>query len=186
MNADYWRQVADSEREDWGYIPRQSIGPLTFGIDRQRAIATMERHGFAAKEAKIDRWNAQRAQWRVEFRRTASDWERPALKSYFVEGVGLTSVLVDGLQGPQVTCEGIRLIGRVPSELSSEMMAWALEREGGISFSPGGDLSWPDFEFDRGAQRAGDTVVSWAVFFNTGDIAGTSWDINPVEVWNHW
>ncbi len=80
-----------------------------------------------------------------------------------------------GVSRAQVACEGIRLIGRVPSELSSEMEAWALEHGKGIWFGPAGDLSWPDFEFDRGARRAGDTVVSWAVFFNTGDIAGSSW-----------
>jgi hypothetical protein len=66
------------------------------------------------------------------------------------------------------------------------MEAWALEHGKGIWFSPAGDLSWPDFEFDRGAQRADDTVVSWALFFNTGDIAGSSWDINPGEIWHHW
>lgn len=52
------------------------------------------------------------------------------------------------------------------------MEVWALEHGKEIWFSPAGDLSWPDFEFDRGAQRAGDTVVSWAVFFNTQEVAG--------------
>jgi hypothetical protein len=66
------------------------------------------------------------------------------------------------------------------------MEAWAVNRGEGIMFSPTGDLNWPGFEFDRGAQRAGDTVVSWAVFFKTGEIAGTSWDVNPKEVWHHW
>ncbi|MEV7683659.1 hypothetical protein AB0O64_34735 [Streptomyces sp. NPDC088341] len=74
----------------------------------------------------------------------------------------------------------------MPSELSAEMEAWALKRGEGIWYGPAGDLGWPGFEFDRGAQRAGDTVVSWAVFFDTGKIAGTSWGINPEEVWHHW
>ncbi|WP_405983816.1 hypothetical protein [Streptomyces sp. NBC_00872] len=186
MDTDYWAVLADSEREQWGYVPRRTVGPLSFGVDRRDVMATMEKHGFAAKETEIERWNPQRAQWRVEFRRAASDERRPAVKCYFVEGVGLTSVLVDGLRGPQVTCEGIRLIGRVPSELSAEMEAWALKRGEGIWYGPTGDLGWPGFEFDRGAQRAGDTVVSWAVFFDTGEIADTSWDINPEEVWHHW
>lgn len=73
------------------------------------------------------------------------------MKCYFVEGVGLTCVLVDGLCGPQVTCEGIRLIGRVASELDAEMEARAVERDLGIWYCPTGDLGWPDFEFDRGA-----------------------------------
>ncbi|TGN81970.1 hypothetical protein E5083_03770 [Streptomyces bauhiniae] len=146
----------------------------------------MAEHGFSGTESEIESWNPQRAQWRVEFRRTASDEQRPAVKCYFIEGVGLTCVLVDGLRGPQVSCQGIQLIGRVPSELDAQMEAHALERELGIWFCPTGDLGWPDFGFERGAQRAGDTVVSWASFFNTGEIAGTSWDITPAEVWHHW
>ncbi|MFF2525658.1 hypothetical protein [Streptomyces liangshanensis] len=134
MDRDYWQTLSDAEREQWGYVPGKTVGPLGFGADRQHAIATMEGFAFAAEEAEIDRWNAQRAQWRVEF----------------------------------------RLIGRVPSELSSEMEAWALKKGKGIWFSPSGDLAWPDFDFDRGAQRAGDAVVSWAVFFRTGDIAGSA------------
>lgn len=65
------------------------------------------------------------------------------------------------------------------------MEAQALERGVGMHFSIGGDLCWPGFEFERGAQRAGDAVVSWALFFNTGEIAGTSCDIAPGEVWHH-
>ncbi|MEU6656858.1 hypothetical protein ABZ904_48075, partial [Streptomyces sp. NPDC046900] len=36
-----------------------------------------------------------------------------------------------------------------PVAETSEMEAWALEHGKGIWFSPAGDLSWPDFEFDR-------------------------------------
>lgn len=66
------------------------------------------------------------------------------------------------------------------------MEARAVERDFGIWYCPTGDLCWPDFEFDRGAQRAGDTVLSWASFFNAGEIASSSWDITPAEVWHHW
>ncbi|MFE9610917.1 hypothetical protein [Streptomyces sp. NPDC006012] len=159
---------------------------MVFGADQREAVTIMAGHGFAAEESEIERWNSQRAQWRAEFRKAGADRHRPAVMTYFVEGAGLTCVLVDGLRGPQVICEGIRLIGRVPSELDAEMEARAVERGLGISYSPTGDLGWPDFEFDRGAQRAGDTAVSWASFFNTVKIAGSSWDITPAEVWRHW
>lgn len=52
--------------------------------------------------------------------------------------------------GPQVTCEGIRLIGRVPSEPDAEMEACVVERGLGISYCLTGDLCRPGFEFDRG------------------------------------
>ncbi|MET7365955.1 hypothetical protein ABZS61_09000 [Streptomyces sp. NPDC005566] len=185
MNTEHWAVLANPEREQWGYVPRQTLGPLSFGTDRQQAVAVMAEHGFTGSESEMERWNSQRAQWRIEFRRIESDERRPAVKCYFVEGVGLTGALVDGLCGPQVIFHGVRLIGRVPSQLDAEMEACALERGLGIWYCLGGDLSWPDFEFDRGAQRAGDAVVSWASFFHTSGIAGTSWDITPAEVWHH-
>lgn len=90
VNTDYWVVLADTEREQWGYVPRQTLGPLSFGTERHEAITAMAKHGFSAAESEIERWNPQRAQWRVEFRRAESDDRRPAVKCYFVEGVGLT------------------------------------------------------------------------------------------------
>ncbi|MCF3132064.1 hypothetical protein [Streptomyces olivochromogenes] len=182
MNTDYWAVLADSDREQWGYVPRQTVGPLNFGVDRHEAVTIMAGHGFVAEEREIERWNPQRAQWRVVFRRTEPDEHRPAVNCYFIEGVGLTCVLVDGLRGPQVTCEGIRLIGRVPSELDAEMEAHAVARDLSWRYCPTNDLCWSDFGFDRGAQRAGDTVLSWASFSNPGELAHSSWDITPAEV----
>ncbi|MGN9796441.1 hypothetical protein ACTMTU_35930 [Streptomyces sp. OZ13] len=86
------------------------------------------------------------------------------MKGYFVEGAGLTCVLVDGRLGPQVTHEGIRLIGRVPSELFEDMESYAVRHDVGLRSSPGGDLFVDGFEIDLGAQRAGDAVVIWARF----------------------
>ncbi|MFE4425187.1 hypothetical protein [Streptomyces sp. NPDC056817] len=187
MNTDCWAALAESEREQWGYAPRQTIGPLCFGMDRHDAVTTMAGHGFTAEQNEIERWNRGRSQWRVQFHRAEADgWKRPAVKCYFVEDVGLTCVLVDGLRGPQVTYEGIRLIGRVPSQLSQEMEAYATEHDAGIRFSPGGDMFVDGFEIELGAQRAGDNVVTWALFFDTREIAGSSWDIAPAEVWSHW
>ncbi|MFD7698540.1 hypothetical protein [Streptomyces caelestis] len=187
MNTDHWTALPDSEREQWGYAPRRTIGPLAFGMDRDRAVTVMAGHGFAAEHHHMGAWHAtDRVQRRVAFRRPGPWWSRPALKCYFVEGAGLTCVLVDGLLGPQVTHGGIRLIGRVPSELAREMEAYAVEHDTGLRYSPGGDLSVDGFEIELGAQRAGDAVVTWALFFHTGDIAGTSWDIAPSEVWRHW
>ncbi|MGW9134566.1 hypothetical protein [Streptomyces sp. NPDC055681] len=187
MNTDYWAVLEDSEWDQWTYVPRQTIGPLGFGMDRDGAVTAMAERGFTAERHNMGGWHSTgRAQWRVEFRKPGPYWSRSAVRSYFIEGTGLTCVLVDGLLGPQVTHEGIRLVGRVPSELFQEMEAYAIEHDTGLRSSPGGDLSVDSFEIELGAQRAGDTVVTWALFLNTGEIAGTSWDIAPAEVWHHW
>ncbi|WP_234443412.1 hypothetical protein [Streptomyces sp. NRRL B-24484] len=65
------------------------------------------------------------------------------------------------------------------------MEAYAIEHDAVILACLGGDLSCEGFELELGAQRAGDAVVSWALFFDTGEIAGNSWDIAPAEVWRH-
>ncbi|MFI5766895.1 hypothetical protein ACIA8F_38940 [Streptomyces sp. NPDC051563] len=161
---------------------------MSFGMDQQAALAAMKGHGFTGQQDEIERWNTACARWRITFHKADSDrWSRPAVKCYFVEGVGLTCVLVDGLRGPQVTHRGIRLIGRVPSELSEEMEAYAMAQGIGVRFNREADMLHDGLEqaIERGAQRAGDTVVTWALFFNLGEIAGTSWDIAPTEVWHH-
>ncbi|GHH45968.1 hypothetical protein GCM10018773_36470 [Streptomyces candidus] len=184
---DYWAVLWDSERDQWRYVPRQTIGPLTFGMSWENAVAAMAEQGFTAEQHAMGSWHSTgRAQWRVEFVKAHPARGRPAVLCYFVAGAGLTCVLVDGLLGPQVTCEGIRVIGRVPSELSKDMESYAIEHDAGLRSSPGGGLTVDGFEIELGAQRADDAVVTWALFFKTGEIAGTSWDIAPAEVWHHW
>ncbi|MFD3532638.1 hypothetical protein [Streptomyces sp. NPDC058664] len=187
MNTDYWAVLEDSERDQWRYAPFQTIGPLAFGMSQEDAIAAMAGQGFTAKQHNMGSWHLTgRTEWRVEFFKPQPAWSRPAVKCYFVEGAGLTCVLVDGRLGPQVTHEGIRLIGRVPSELLEDMESYADRHDVGLRSTGGGELVVDGFEIELGAQRAGDTVVTWALFCNPGEIAGTSWDIAPAEVWHHW
>ncbi|WP_234312476.1 hypothetical protein [Streptomyces griseus] len=189
MSTDYWVVLGDSEREQWRYVPFRTIGPLDFGMSREDVVAAMARQGFTAEQHNMGGWHSTgRTQWRVEFSKPQPQpWRsRPAVKCYFVEGAGLTCVLVDGRLGPQVTHEGIRLIGRIPSELLEEMESYSDRHGVGLRSTGGGELIADGFEIDLGAQRAGDAVVTWALFCNPGEIAGTSWDVAPAEVWHHW
>ncbi|MFF9340523.1 hypothetical protein ACF1CG_12365 [Streptomyces sp. NPDC014773] len=186
MSTDYWAVLEGSERDQWRYTPFQAIGPLGFGMSGEDAVAAMAGQGFTAKQHNMGSWHLTgRTEWRVEFFKPQPAWNRPAVKCYFVEGAGLTCVLVDGRLGPQVTHEGIRLIGRVPSELLEDMESYADRHDVGLRSTGGGELVVDGFEIELGAQRAGDTVVTWALFCNPGEIAGTSWDIAPAEVWHH-
>ncbi|MFE6222437.1 hypothetical protein [Streptomyces sp. NPDC057854] len=56
----------------------------------------------------------------------------------------------------------------------------------GLRSTGGGELVAEGIEVHLGAQRAGDAVVTWALFSRPGDIAHTSWDVAPAEVWRHW
>ncbi|MFF9147167.1 hypothetical protein ACF1BN_20115 [Streptomyces sp. NPDC014861] len=187
MSTDYWVVLEGSERDQWRYAPFQTIGPLGFGMSRENAVAAMAGQGFTAKQHNMGSWHLTgRTEWRVAFFKPQPTWSRPAVKCYFVEGAGLTCVLVDGRLGPQITHEGIRLIGRVPSELLEDMESYADRHDVGLRSTGGGELVVDGFEIELGAQRAGDTVVTWALFCNPGEIAGTSWDVAPAEVWHHW
>ncbi|MFE6100582.1 hypothetical protein ACFVQ4_11525 [Streptomyces laurentii] len=183
---DHWAVLKDAERDQWGYSPHRTIGPLDFGTGRAEAIAVMAEHGFLAEQESLGRWQlTDRTQWRVRFRKPGRHRSDPAVTCYFIDGAGLTCVLVDGRSGPQVTHEGIRLIGRVPSELEQEMVSYAMEHDAGLRCGPGGDLSAATFEIDLSTQRAGDRLVTWALFCRPGELAGTSFDIAPAEVWRH-
>ncbi|WP_234443413.1 hypothetical protein [Streptomyces sp. NRRL B-24484] len=96
MNADRWTPLDDSERDGWGYVPRRTVGPLGFGMAPADAVAAMAGCGFTAEQRNIGAWQAtHRSQWRVAFDRPGVRRGRwPAVTCYFVDGVGLTCVLV--------------------------------------------------------------------------------------------
>ncbi|MFJ5812267.1 hypothetical protein [Streptomyces sp. NPDC093093] len=68
----------------------------------------------------------------VRFAKEDTPLSRAAVECSFHEDGELACVHVDGRLGPQVTCEGIRLIGRVPSQLAQEMEAHATKHDTGL------------------------------------------------------
>ncbi|WP_329317059.1 hypothetical protein OG723_43750 (plasmid) [Streptomyces sp. NBC_01278] len=122
----------------------------------------------------------------MRFAKEDTPTSQAPVECYFHADRELAYVLVDGRLGPQVTCEGIRLIGRVPSQLAQEMEAHALKYDTGLRFSPTGDLFCDGFQLEIGAQRAGDNVVSWFLFFVAGDDHSVTRDAAPEAVWHRW
>ncbi|MFJ3709058.1 hypothetical protein OG709_25120 [Streptomyces sp. NBC_01267] len=179
MDQDLWAVLPDVERNQWEYVPGQALGPLRFGMSWKDCAEAMAGHGFA------DVSEVSEAGWCVAVF-CGPEPLQAAVKCYFDRGGVLGYVLVDGRTGPQVTCEGIRLIGRVPSELGQEMEAHAAKYGIGIRFSYGGDVCCDGFEMEPGTQRAGDTVVTWALFFSAGDDHSNARDGAPAGIWRHW
>ncbi|MFJ9108123.1 hypothetical protein [Streptomyces sp. NPDC102283] len=114
-------------------------------------------------------------------------WQAAVKRSFDVvdRDCVLAYVLVDGRIGPQVTCEGIRLIGREPSELAQEMEAHAAAHGRDIGFGCGGDVLCDGFETEPGTQRAGDNVVTWAFFFSAGEDHSNARDADPAAIRQH-
>ncbi|GAA1972409.1 hypothetical protein GCM10009838_34990 [Catenulispora subtropica] len=77
---------------------------------------------------------------------------------------------VNGRSGPQVALGGIRLVGRVPSELEAEFIDYATAHDAGARYSVSNDPAAVGLGVVLRAQRAGDVVVSRPVF------VGREWD----------
>jgi hypothetical protein len=79
---------------------------------------------------------------------SASVWPtRTPVTTYFRQPDSLFCVAVDALCGPQVTTDGIRLVGRVPSELNDGIFEYAASQGLEAGFLPSGDYGVEEFGF---------------------------------------
>jgi hypothetical protein len=90
------------ERLQWTFVPFKSVGPLRFGMSREQAVAAVD------------------AQVLMTTREFIEFHEMP-VRTYFDEG-RLCGVAMGALGTPQVVWRGIRLVGRPPSEVESELI----------------------------------------------------------------
>ncbi len=178
---DLWPVVAEADREQWGYAPFEHVGPLRFGMSE--AVVAMEAAGFTCETET----RQGHITGKVTCRRPAARGMEPDVTTYFVDHLdakGLTCLTVDGRGGPQVTWEGVKLIGRVPSQLTAEFLAYVEERDLGFAISALGDVFPVDQGFIPATQRAGDAVVTRAMFANPEGWAFTVGDCIPEEAWD--
>ncbi|KKD03288.1 hypothetical protein TN53_35890 [Streptomyces sp. WM6386] len=87
------------------------------------------------------------------------------------------------MSGPQVTYDGIRLIGRPPSELAAELTVH-LEKTGrDLELTTEGDVGSQELGMNPRPQRAGDVLLTRVVFGRPNDWAHTLYDCVPAEEW---
>ncbi|MFC8718276.1 hypothetical protein [Kitasatospora sp. NPDC057198] len=178
---DHWPVTPEADRVQWEAVPLERVGPLRFGAGTAEAVAAMREQGYRAGES----WNsrfADLAQIRIGFRRPdRPGWGANDVDAWFVDTIGLTCVAVHALSGPQVTLEGIRLIGRVPSELLLETAAHLIARDGGVSYTVHGEVTGEDWGMMPRPHRAGDRLLTGAVFGRPNARAGTMYDCVPFD-----
>ncbi|MFF5333615.1 hypothetical protein [Streptomyces sp. NPDC013181] len=115
-------------------------------MSRAEVIAALASHGYSVcVEERRAGWEA------LHFAKKLTGAWGSAVDCYFDDQGSLAYVQVDGRSGPQVTCEGIRLIGRVPSELAQEMQDHVVRHDLGLLFGPTGDFSCDSFQLELGA-----------------------------------
>lgn len=175
-----WHVVELANRESWDYVPFEHVGPLSFGVGLDEAAASMT--NFACKVASIPRHGDLVKQ--VRFRAAADPAYTTAVTAYFGERVGLAVVAVDALRGPRVTIDGMQLVGRAPSEATSQLHDRALSRGESPEYSVEGDATSEELGLMVRAQRAGDSLLTRLVLTNSGEWANTVYDCIPSAEWS--
>ncbi|MFI7303981.1 hypothetical protein ACIBM8_12280 [Micromonospora aurantiaca] len=178
MSADVWAVLTDEQRLRWTFTPFAHVGPLVFGMTHEQVRAAA--HGVLGV-ACSDGW----AEFWLE-RSAGAAPAGPAVTTYYDESNGLAGVAVDALRGPQVTLDGLRLVGQRPSRLEDDftehLSAHGLE----LRYSQHADPCSSQLGLVLRAQRAGDVVLSRPVMVATAWAEGC-WDVSegciPTREW---
>lgn len=178
-----WSVVDDSESQQWDYLPQPGVGPLRFGMSLQDALAVLQQQGFTGSSS-AQQPNHGALTHRAEFRPAASPPYLTAVTLYFRELQGLACVAVDALCGPQVTLDGTRLVGRVPSELLEEFFDYVSRQAMTRQISVEGDAASDELGIMIRAQRAGDILLTRPFFAHPEGWAYTVHDCVPTSEWD--
>lgn len=172
-----WHVLTEAEREQWRYTPSVGVGPLRFGMSHDEAAEALS--GFAASVSVAHRDFGRPT--KAEFRNACVPAHGVAVTAYYARSEGLFCVVVGARYGPQVTLDGIRLVGRVPSRLEEQFLGYVLERGIAPQYTPEGDPASDDLGIVMRVQRAGDIVLSRPVFAVVRERANTLWDCVPYD-----
>ncbi|MEU8926935.1 hypothetical protein AB0D10_39470 [Kitasatospora sp. NPDC048545] len=154
-----WRVVVDeADRAQWVWEPLRSVGPLRFGMAHDDATEAVA--GFL--EPSLRSTNHYGDVVSYEFALTHAPGG-PALTAYYDAG-RLTCVAVNARRGPQVALDGLRLVGRVPSELEAAFIEYTTTHGHELRYGPHADPGTETLGVVLRAQRAGDVVLSRPVF----------------------
>jgi len=159
-----WEVLDEAERLRWGCVPFESVGPIRFGMSHDEVEA--------AVADVLETWSIRPLR-DGRMSRTLmlpGRARRPAVTLYFTDSDQVFCAAVNGRCGPQVTLGGVRLVGRVPSEVETEFVAYADTHGASPRYSLSNDPAAQGLGIVLCAQRAGDVLVSRPVF------VGRAWD----------
>lgn len=159
-SADRWipgQFLEPQERKMWGYTPFGEVGPLKFGMRHEDVVAVLgekpSRFPFVGHDPSFE-----------EYESRSADFYETRVTVYYDEFENLVFVAVDALYGPQVSMDGISLVGRPPSEVGAQFYDYAESRGVEAFTSQQGDPGADEFGVVLRAQRCGDVLLSRPVF----------------------
>ena len=138
-----WDVRTDEERAQWELRPLAGVGPLRFGTGLAEVAQAL-----GVEPAPV---------------RTAEHWvfHAAGVTVYFWgDNDELYCVAVDALIGPQVTFDGLRLTGQVPSRAEQIVLDYAEAHGAEVRFSHAADVELPGYGLVLRSQRAGDIVLT--------------------------
>ncbi|MFE2540924.1 hypothetical protein [Actinacidiphila glaucinigra] len=160
--AAQWKTLDENERGVWRAAPLEGMGSLKFGMaheEVEHAVreGMLESSSFKARSGHVAR---------AEFILQNSNPIMPAssLSTYYGESGELAAVAVDARSGPQVVLDGLRLVGRVPSELKAQFSEYVGSRGLSLLYSEYWDPSSEELGIVLRVQRVDDVVLSRPVF----------------------
>ncbi|WP_329427152.1 hypothetical protein OG339_43450 [Streptosporangium sp. NBC_01495] len=148
----------DAERLQWDFTPLVSVGPLRFGMSFHEVAAALD--ADIPSGLSHGKWEVRYAHFHLPTSHGL------ALTAYFAESGHLSCIAIDAHHGPQVTMDGLRLVGRVPSQLV-DLFADYLQSQGlgdAVRASQYGDIGADEYGLVLRAQRAGDILLTRPVF----------------------
>ncbi|MEU1036358.1 hypothetical protein ABZ402_48640 [Streptomyces mirabilis] len=179
-----WSIVDDAERAQWNFVPFETVGPLRFGMSIEEVATVMGAQGFASTHSSMTRPHGALVQ-QAGFRSKDAPLYEVAVTAYCRKSGALAAVAVDALCGPQVSIDGLRVVGRVPSELAEQLHGYTEDRGIVPTVSVEGDAISEELGLLVRAQRAGDILLSRAFFVaNFQDWAYTVHDCVPADEWD--
>ncbi|MFG2792184.1 hypothetical protein [Streptomyces sp. NPDC048419] len=179
-----WSVVDDAERAQWNFVPFETVGPLRFGMSIEEVVTSMDAQGFTSTHSSMTRPHGALVQKAGLRSKDAPQYEE-AITAYVRKSGELAAVAVDALCGPQVSIDELRLVGRVPSELTERLLGYAKDRGMAPMVSVEGDAISEELGLLVRAQRAGDILLSRAFFVaNFQDWAYTVHNCVPADEWD--
>ena len=157
-----WETLNEVERGLWEVFPLEGIGPLRFGMSHDEVQLAVG--GVMATSISLRRSSGPVGSATFGLRNGKPLRPSLTLSTYFDEAGGLACVAIDARNGPQAILDGVRLVGRVPSELEEQFSEYLEARDQGIVFSQYWDPSSELLGLVLRAQRVDDVVLSRPIF----------------------
>ena len=186
-----WTVLDETDRQQWNYVPFTNVGPLRFGATYEEVLAALSDAAVFRIDGEtgnpfdlllgsggVNTSAVRLAEFCLPKARSI------AVTAYFHETGGLYCVAVDARCGPQVVMDGVRLAGRVPSELREELINYSVSHDIKLADLPEGDPGLDDVGLFIRVQRAGDVLLTRPLLATAHSGAASLYDSIPTAEWN--